>query len=33
MEKYSDFEEAYKNVRNFILSGKTYEHLKLLQNV
>ncbi len=33
MEKYSNFKDSYKDARNFILSGKTYEHLKLLQNV
>ena len=33
MEKYSNIKESYENVKKFILSGKTYEHLKLLQNV
>ncbi len=33
MEKFSDFKESYENVRKFILSGNTYEHLKLLTNV
>jgi len=33
MEKYSNFKDSYENVRKFILSGKTYEHLKSLQNV
>tara|TARA_B100000131_G_scaffold57663_1_gene52967 strand:- start:880 stop:1872 length:993 start_codon:yes stop_codon:yes gene_type:complete len=33
IEKFSDFKESYDNVRKFILSGKTYEHLKLLTNV
>ena len=33
MEKFSDFKESYENVRKFILSGNTYEHLKLLINV
>ena len=33
MEKYLNFKEAYNNARNFILSGKVQEHLKLLQNV
>ena len=33
MEKYSNFKESYEDVRKFILSGKTYEHLKSLQNV
>ena len=32
MEKYSDFKESYEYVRKYILSGKTIEHLKLLQN-
>ena len=32
MEKHSNFKESYEDVRSFILSGKTYEHLKLLQN-
>ena len=33
MEKYSNFNDAYENVRKFILTGKTYEYLKSLQNV
>ncbi len=33
IEKFSDFKESYDNVRKFILSGKAYEHLKLLTNV
>tara|TARA_B100002052_G_C15848793_1_gene583944 strand:+ start:577 stop:1569 length:993 start_codon:yes stop_codon:yes gene_type:complete len=33
IEKFSDFKESYDNVRKFILSGKTYEHLKLLTDV
>jgi anthranilate phosphoribosyltransferase len=33
MEKYSNFKDSYENVRKFILTGKTYEHLKSLQNV
>jgi len=33
MEKYSNFKDSYENVRKFILSGKTYKHLKSLQNV
>ncbi len=33
MEKYSNFNDSYENVRKFILTGKTYEHLKSLQNV
>ena len=32
MEKYSNFKDSYENARKFILSGKTYEHLKSLQN-
>ena len=32
-EKNSEFKDAYDETREFILSGKTYEHLKLLQNV
>jgi len=32
-EKYSKFSEAYENVRKHILSGKTHEHLKKIQNV
>ena len=33
MEKHLNFKDAYENVRKFILSRKTYEHLKSLQNV
>ncbi len=33
MDKYSNFIDSYNETRKFILSGKTYEHLKLLQNV
>ena len=33
MEKHSNFKESYEDVRKFILSGKTHEHLKSLQNV
>ena len=33
MDKYSNFKESYSETRKFILSGKTYDHLKLLQNV
>tara|TARA_B100001250_G_C19774564_1_gene778924 strand:+ start:87 stop:1079 length:993 start_codon:yes stop_codon:yes gene_type:complete len=33
MERQSNFKDAYNEAREFILSGKTYEHLKLLQNV
>ena len=32
-EKYSNFKDSYENVRKFILSGKTYEYLKSIQNV
>ena len=32
MDKHSNFKESYKETRKFILSGKTYDHLKLLQN-
>ena len=31
-EKYSNFSDAYKNTRKHILSGKSYEHLKNIQN-
>jgi len=31
-EKYSKFADAYENARKQILSGKTYEHLKNIQN-
>ena len=31
-EKYSIFADAYKNARKHILNGKTYEHLKNIQN-
>ena len=33
MDKQIDFKDSYNEVRNFILSGKAYNHLKLLQNV
>ena len=33
MEKHLNFKDSYENVRKFILSRKTYEHLKSLQNV
>ena len=33
MEKHSNFKDSYQDVRKFILSGKTYQHVKLLQNV
>ena len=32
-EKFLDFSEAYNKAREFILSGKTYLHLKKIQNV
>jgi len=32
-EKYTDFSEAYKNTREHILSGKTFQHLEKIQNV
>ena len=32
-EKFSDFSEAYNYTREFILSGKTFLHLKKIQNV
>ena len=31
-EKYDKFIDAYKNTREHILSGKTHEYLKLIQN-
>jgi len=31
-DKYSKFSDAYQNARKHILSGKTYEHLKDIQN-
>ena len=33
MGKYLNFEESFNETRKFILSGNTYKHLKLLQNV
>jgi len=33
VEKQLSFEDSYKEVREFILTGKTYNHLKSLQNV
>ena len=33
MEKKSNFKDAYEESRKFILSGKTHDYLKLLQNV
>ena len=32
-EKYSEFNEAYKDARKHILNGKTFDHLKKIQNV
>ena len=31
-EKYLKFHDAYENARKQILSGKAYEHLKIIQN-
>ena len=31
-EKFSEFIDGYENARKQILSGKTYEHLKSIQN-
>ena len=31
-EKYAEFTDAYENSRKHILSGKTYKHLKNIQN-
>ena len=31
-EKYSKLIDAYENARKHILGGKTYEHLKVIQN-
>ena len=33
MGRHLNFKDSYDDARNFILSGKTYNHLKLLQNV
>ena len=33
MDKCSDFNDSYNETRKFILSGKVYNHLKILQNV
>ena len=33
MNKYLKFKDSYDETRKFILSGKVYNHLKLLQNV
>ena len=32
-ESFKNFDEAYMNSRNHILSGKTFDHLKKIQNV
>ena len=32
-EKHSDFKKAYEDTRKHILTGKTFEHLKKIQNV
>ena len=32
-EKFINFSDAYNNTRKFILSGKSYSHLKKIQNV
>ncbi len=32
-EKFNNFSDAYNHAREFILSGKTFSHLKKLQNV
>ena len=32
IEKHSNFKDSFNEVRNFILSGKAFNHLKLLQN-
>ena len=31
-EKNSEFKDAYENARSHILSGKTFENIKMLQN-
>ena len=31
-EKFSEFQEAYNNAREFILSGKTFSHIEKIQN-
>ena len=33
IEKHSNFKDSYNEVRNFILSGKAYNHFKSLQDV
>ena len=32
-EKFTDFKSAYNHSKEFILSGKTLDHLKNIQNV
>jgi len=32
-EKHSEFKNAYEDTRKHILTGKTFEHLKKIQNV
>jgi anthranilate phosphoribosyltransferase len=32
-EKHSEFKNAYEDTRKHILTGKTFEHLKIIQNV
>ena len=32
MDKYANFKDSYNETRNYILSGKTYNYLSLLQN-
>ena len=32
-EKFTEFSEAYKFAREFILTGKPYSHLEKIQNV
>ena len=32
-EKFSEFSDAYKFAREFILTGKPYSHLEKMQNV
>ena len=32
-EKFVDFKDAYKNTREYILSGKSFKHLEKIQNV
>jgi len=32
-EKHSEFKNSYEDARKHILTGKTFEHLKKIQNV